>query len=396
MSTKQSDSFTQNRFFWTVFGLWPGKIPNKYYKYFSLTYLIITFVTYNALLTINLYYTPPRIDLLIREIVFFFNEIAVAFKVSMVIFKRKKIAAIFDMLDCDEFQGNDDIGREIVRKHNDYYKKYLTSFTLLCNITYFFLVFSPVFTFVIYENTLELPVCKYYFLSDETRNDYIYLIFVYQSFGMYSHMMYNVNIDTFIAGYIILAIAQIKVLQHDLENLKVDKSDDGSGKLLDLKQQQKLRKIIHHYGFILEYCKEFQDVISGPMFVQYGIGSSIICVSICRFLLPATLETYTFTVTYFLSLHMEILAPAWLGTQLKYESHELMTAAYKSEWLPRSERYKRSLKLFVERVKNPIIITGLKMFPLSLPTYISIMKTAYSCFTLIRILQNRQELEART
>nr|AST36252.1 putative odorant receptor OR12 [Hedya nubiferana] len=391
MSLKQSDSFNQNRLVWTIFGLWPGKIPYKYYKYFSCTYLIITLVAYNILLTLNLYYTPRKIDFLIREVIFSFTEIAVASKVSMVLFNRKKLDAIFGLLDCDEFQGSNEIGKEIVQKHNKYYKTYLMIYTVLSNFTYLSQVLFPVIGFIIFGNTLDLPICKYYFLSDETRNDYFTLIFIYQSFGMYGHMMYNVNIDTMIAGFMVLAIGQVKVLCHDLENLKTEKSHRGDDGMLDFKQQQKLRKILNHYALLLEYCEAFQEVISGTMFVQFGIGSGIICVIMCGLLLPSTVETFMFMVGYFVAMNLQIFVPAWLGTQLSYESQELMVAAYKSEWLPRSERYKTSIKLFVERAKHPVVITGLKIFPLSLATYISIMKTAYSCFALLRIIQDRQE-----
>ncbi|CAB3239814.1 unnamed protein product [Arctia plantaginis] len=79
--------------------------------------------------------------------------------------------------------------------------------------------------------------------------------------------------------------------------------------------------------------------------------------------------------------------PGYLGTQLVHESQELIFAAYDSEWIPRSEPFKRSLRLFMERSKTPIMITGLKMFSLSLTTFTSIMKTAYSLFALIRNFQ---------
>nr|AST36381.1 putative odorant receptor OR12 [Cydia nigricana] len=390
---KQSDSFKQNRFCWSVFGLWPGKIPEKYYKVYSFTYLIISYVIYNALLTLNLYHTPRRIDALIREIIFTFNEVAVGAKLSMILFKRRKLAAIFEMLDCEEFKGNDEIGREIVMRYNGYYKKYLFFNTALSHCTFFFSVFFPVFGFWIFGNTLDLPICKYYFISDETRDAYFTSIFIYQSVFMYSHMMYNINIDTLIAGFMVLAIGQVKVLCHDLENLKMEKSD-GDQSIMDLKQRYKLRKVLNHYELFLEYCDKFQDLIGGTMFVQYGIGSGIICVIMCGLLLPSPLAAKVFMVGYFMAMNLQIFVPAWLGTQLTYESAELTTAAYKSEWLPRSERYKKSIKLLMERAKNPVIITGLKIFPLSLPSYIQIMKTAYSCFALLRIIQDRQETAA--
>nr|AXF48814.1 odorant receptors OR78 [Lobesia botrana] len=391
MSSKQSDSFNQNRLVWTIFGLWPGKMPYKYYKYFSYSYLIITLLAYNTLLNLNLYYTPRKIDLLVKEIIFSFTEIAVMSKVFMVVFKRKKLVAIFDLLDCEEFKGTDDAGREIVERHNKYYKMYLLSNTTLSNFTYLSQVLFPVIGFLIFNNDLDLPICKYYFLSDETKNYYFAWIFVYQSFGMYGHMMYNVNIDTLIAGFMILAVGQVRLLHHELENLKTEKSDTGSEETLEYRQRHKFRKIVNHYALFLQYCKDFQEIISGTMFVQYGIGAGIICVIMVGLLLPSTVETFMFMVGYFMAMNLQILVPAWLGTQLSYESQELMVAAYTSEWLPRSEWYKKNFKLFVERAKHPVVITGLKIFPLSLATYISIMKTAYSCFTLLRIIQDRQE-----
>lgn len=61
-----------------------------------------------------------------------------------------------------------------------------------------------------------------------------------------------------------------------------------------------------------------------------------------------------------------------------------MTAAYSSEWIPRSEPFKSSLKLFVERAKTPITITGLKMFPLSLLTFTSVRRSIISILFPLR------------
>ncbi|KAI8431926.1 hypothetical protein MSG28_004467, partial [Choristoneura fumiferana] len=103
------------------------------------------------------------------------------------------------------------------------------------------------------------------------------------------------------------------------------------------------------------------------------------------------IETFIFMVGYFFVMNLQVFVPSWLGTQLRFESQELMVAAYKSDWIPRSKSYRQSIKLFLERAKHPVVITGLKIFPLSLATYISVMKMAYSCFTLVRFIKDRQE-----
>ncbi|XP_073945749.1 odorant receptor 30a-like [Choristoneura fumiferana] len=392
MPLAQSDSFKQNCFFWKVFGLWPGRTPNKYYKYFSFAYLMTTLAAYNALLTLNLYYTPRQIDLFIHEVIFYFTEIAISTKACMIIFKRKQIVSIFELLDCDEFKRNDSTGHQIVENHNSYYKLYYKIVFVVSHFTYLSQVLLPVIGMLIFKTSLDLPICEYYFLSEQYKDNYFTLIFVYQSVGMYGHMMYNVNIDTLIVGFMLLAIAQMKVLSHDLENLKIEKKYTGREEELDYKQLQKLHKRLKHYALVLKYCADFQEIINAIMFVQYGVGAACICVTMCGFVLPdLKIETFIFMVGYFFVMNLQVFVPSWLGTQLRFESQELMVAAYKSDWIPRSKSYRQSIKLFLERAKHPVVITGLKIFPLSLATYISVMKMAYSCFTLVRFIKDRQE-----
>ncbi|KAI8431929.1 hypothetical protein MSG28_004467, partial [Choristoneura fumiferana] len=115
------------------------------------------------------------------------------------------------------------------------------------------------------------------------------------------------------------------------------------------------------------------EIINAIMFVQYGVGAACICVTMCGFVLPdLKIETFIFMVGYFFVMNLQVFVPSWLGTQLRFESQELMVAAYKSDWIPRSKSYRQSIKLFLERAKHPVVITGLKIFPLSLATYISV------------------------
>lgn len=58
--------------------------------------------------------------------------------------------------------------------------------------------------------------------------------------------------------------------------------------------------------------------------------------------------------------------------QIPLQSMELVFAAYNTEWIPRSESFKRSIRIFVERANIPIQMLGLKMFPLSLTTFTSV------------------------
>ncbi|XP_026749142.1 odorant receptor 46a [Galleria mellonella] len=391
MSTKQSDIFKFNKFFWTFFALWPGNIPYKYYKYFSFIYITINFIIYNILLSINLIHTPRKVELLIPEMLFYFTEVTIAAKVLMMFVYRSKVKAILDLIDCDEFKGDDPETKSIIKKDNAIYKRGWVTYAILGNFGYSTLVILPLIASLIWKKKLELPICKYYFLPDEFRHKYFKYLHIYQSFGKYGHMMYNVNIDSFIAGLMLIAITQMKVLNYKLTNLKGNASSKEDRKELENAQIVKLNACLRHYDILLRYCTSFQDMSDVVLFVQFGMGSIIICVTLYGLLLPSIKESTMFMVSYVVGMLSEIFIPSFLGTQISYQSEKLVDAAYNSEWIPRSEKFKKSLKIFMERAKTPIVLTGLKLFPLSLTTFIWVTKTAYSFLTLVRNVQDRQE-----
>ncbi|CAH2989506.1 unnamed protein product [Chilo suppressalis] len=273
VSNGQSSSFNINMFFWKIFGLWPGREPSKYYKYYSFIYLTFTLVIYLILLILNLLFMPRKIVILIKEGIFFFTEIAVAFKVIMILKKRDRILEVFDYLDCDKFEGKDHVGINIIDKNISKYKTLWKVIAFISNIAFVLQCFVPIILYLIGRKNVELPVSQYYFLSEDLRSDYYLVLALYQNLGIYGHMTYNVNIDTFIAGMIIMTIAQLKVLKHKFSTMELDQA-----KINFSENISKLNQILRHYESIIEYSNIVQDIISLTMFVQFCMGTCIICV----------------------------------------------------------------------------------------------------------------------
>nr|ARO70509.1 Odorant Receptor 27-2 [Dendrolimus punctatus] len=386
--SKISDIFNPLLFQWKLFAIWPGKTPSRLYKYYTYLYLFATLFAYNILLTVNLIYTPFKIDMLIREVIFNFTEIVVTSKVIMVLVKRNKIVEILDLLDSEEFQDTNESSSIVGDSKKTYTRSYLM-YAITSNISYFSQVIAPVFVNLIFGSSLttELPICNYYFLSDESRKNYFVFWFIYQAVGMYGHMTYNVTIDSFLAGLLLMTETQMRVINYKLTNLNKEVKHGTDDKANEDKEMSKLKKCLRHYDLVLKYCSQVQNLINVTIFIQFGIGSVIICVTLCALLLPSKMETMIFMVTYFMAMTMQIFVPGWLGTKIRHESQQLVFAAYNTDWISRSKSFKRNIMIFVERANIPIQMTGLKMFPLSLVTFTSIMKTAYSLFTLIRNVQ---------
>ncbi|KAG7310955.1 hypothetical protein JYU34_003801 [Plutella xylostella] len=129
------------------------------------------------------------------------------------------------------------------------------------------------------------------------------------------------------------------------------------------------------------------------MFVQFGIGAASNCVTLAALLLPLPTYEQIFIVFYGSVMAIEIFMPGYLGSQLRHESEQVIRAVYQSDWIDRSETFKRTLKLLVERAQKPVIMTAYSIISLSLSTFISIMKTAYSSYTLLRAVHTRNNVD---
>ncbi|XP_013134594.1 PREDICTED: odorant receptor 46a, isoform A-like [Papilio polytes] len=333
--TTISKCFTNNVLAWKIFGIWSGPNPNKYYKYFSFIFVNLTLTIFNLFLTINLFYTYNNIENLLHEVIYFFTEITVVAKASMILFWKKEIMIAFDILDSDDFEGNDEKSIEIIEKDVSTYKKIFKFYFYFCNLSYI-LAIVPGFVDYLLGNDSEFPISKYNFLGDEIREQYFTLLYFYQSFCIYVHMVYNISVDSLITGFVFLIITQLKVLKYKF-------------KRLNFKNRALKRR-------------------------NASEGS--------------TVNSLLFLLTYITAMVLIIFVPSWLGTQLMYESKDLVTAAYNSDWMNSSKEFKRSIIIFMERTKTPMCVVGMKMFLLSLDTFITIMKTAYSLYTLISRFRN--------
>ncbi|XP_011556461.3 odorant receptor 49b [Plutella xylostella] len=387
-----SDTFKHNVLFWKFLGLWIFQVDDKRYRYYAIPVVSIVFVAYNILLTLNLVYTPKKLDTFIPELIFFFCEIQNAFKVHMIMFKSKQIVEVFEIMDSDVFIGEKEEHNRITIKSKLLFIKVFKIFFVGCNMSYICHNFLPLISFLVFGTELNLPVCNYYFLSDESRKHYFWWILVYQTYGIYHHMMYNLSIDTFMSGLILVGLVQCRALNHGLQNIKTSVPKKENDTEDEKRLRMELVKCIQHYESIRKYCAHIQDLYDPAMFVQMGVGAASNCVILASLLLSMPSHEkalYVSVLMYGTVMAIEILMPGYLGSQLTHESGQIVRSVYSCDWIDRPESFKSILKLLLERAKRPIILTTGYIVPLSLNTFISIMKTAYSSFTILRGIHKR-------
>nr|XP_049692744.1 odorant receptor Or1 [Helicoverpa armigera] len=253
MALHQIDCFKIHMKFWKFLAVWPGEDSTPRYKYYSTAFITTYIFIYMILFTINFSFLPKQLDIFIEDLLFYFTDCTVVSKSLTMILKREKIYDLFDMLESDIFQPDDAEGLAIIekaKKFNKLYWKILTTVSFTSSAAHL----SPIVVHFILGTELELPVCSYGFLSEAFREMFVVPLYLYQGSGIMFHMMYNVNIDSFFAGLMVLTIAQLDVLDKKLRKVTdKDKHEDADGETSRQhhdKHREAVRKInqcIIHY-----------------------------------------------------------------------------------------------------------------------------------------------------
>lgn len=248
MAFRQVDCFINNIKNWKLLGINPNKDTHRYYSHYSKLLIFIVIVLYDILLTINFLYLPKQLQLFIEESLFYFMELAVTSKVFTFIFYKKKILKLLEMLESDLFKPDTVEESAVISKAkiiNVTYWKIVAGVSLASYLTH---TLTPLISHVLLPIKLELTLSAYSFFSDETIQTYIYPLYFYQISGMFCHMWYNVNIDTFFMGVMVLAIAQLDILNTKMRNLTKNLPNDlDTDKMLN----QKFNATVNHYNEVV-------------------------------------------------------------------------------------------------------------------------------------------------
>lgn len=253
LSARPSDCFKLNIFIWNIFGFWPGTTNSNCYKYYSATFLFIQLILFNFLLTINLIYTPLKIDLFINEIMFVFTGVAANAKILMILRKRVEILELFEYLDCNTFEGDDDIAKRSILKSLHQYQVFHRAYAFCAHVGFTAHVLVPFIKYLLGTKSVDFPGCKCYFLSDNFRDTYFVYLYIYQAFGIYVYLTTAINVDSFISGTILMAITQLKVINYQMSNWKLNSTELTWEK--DVQETifiSKLNESLRHYELVLK------------------------------------------------------------------------------------------------------------------------------------------------
>uniref|UniRef100_A0A2A4J3V9 Odorant receptor n=1 Tax=Heliothis virescens TaxID=7102 RepID=A0A2A4J3V9_HELVI len=207
--------------------------------------------------------------------------------------------------------------------------------------------------------------------------------------------------DCTIVAFYAQAKIQIQMLRYNLEQLvefddpvqistQLNRRNDLYSTSYKDKQQEglaiqeRLKKCVQHYYQILRFAKEVESIFGEAMVVQFFVMAWVICMTMYKIVgLSVYSAEFVSMAVYLGCMLAQLFIYCYFGTQLKVESELVNQSIYCCDWLKLSPRFRRQLLVMMQCSGRPIAPRTAYVIPMSLDTYIAVLRSSYTLFTFL-------------
>ncbi|EDV46779.1 odorant receptor 19a [Drosophila erecta] len=186
------------------------------------------------------------------------------------------------------------------------------------------------------------------------------------------------NLTTYPGTYLILVSAHAKALALRVSKLGYDTSVPAD------RVQAILIGYIHDHQSILVLFKSLERCLSMTCFLQFFSTACAQC-TICYFLLFVKVGIMRIMNMMFLmaAITTETLLLCYSAELLCKEGDNLLAAVYSCNWMSQPVKFRRLLLLMLAHCQKPLILVSGVVVPLSMETFMVVIKGAYTMLTLL-------------
>ncbi|XP_077260600.1 odorant receptor 9a-like isoform X2 [Temnothorax americanus] len=380
-----------NRLTLNLIGLWPKAVPNSRQRLMCNFRVLVIFLgllfcliipTIHSLTRIfgdiilmldNLQYTLPLISCLIRIVIFWWKKEAMIPVVNMIAEDWIKVKSTQD--------------RSVMIKRARSARIIITFSYCIMSTGAFYLIAPPFFGISIRDtNNITdpgrlLPLQTYY-IYDVTNSPQYELTYISQSINIIVSMVTYSGIDNFIGLLVFHICGQLEILNNRLSSF------DKCVNFHEIKNC-----IIKHKCLLraINVIEDTYNVILLFLFVYFAILFAFYGFRIPTLLDEETdisfpqLVCFIFTVINIFG-HMCLYCA--LGEILSAQCNKIYYAAYSNKWYSMNPKVTHNLLLLMIRGSIPVYLTAGKIFPLTMATFCSLIKTSFGYISVLHTMRS--------
>ncbi|XP_058798077.1 uncharacterized protein LOC131668164 [Phymastichus coffea] len=216
------------------------------------------------------------------------------------------------------------------------------------------------------------PFKTYQFYDDSTTIGFsvtCVIHFLAAVFGVFI----NVSMDTMIYGFIILA-----TFQFELVSYRIIKS-------INSKDKDTFRQNIIHHIHINKIVYKVKEVFISVVVPLFILSLLTLCASIFQMVQSdITGVEFLGLAMYLLCMLAQVFLYCWYGNELKLKSEVIVKNISQSDWIDLDQKQKKVLYFILMFANKNCYLSWKGQCSLALDTFVWIMKTSYSAFSLLQ------------
>ncbi|XP_015127536.1 odorant receptor Or1 isoform X2 [Diachasma alloeum] len=441
---KPVNAFKLNLTIWKYAGIWPAGVKNKSLRYIYYIYNSISptiwFGSFFILQFIHILMVITDLEKLMHSIYLMISYCAMACKYHSILWYRRRLEELFNTLNEPIFKPRLPSHFDVMNESMRIARRDSIIFLSSGICATIFWTFWPLFDKKSEENELAYNMwCP----LDISRSPTFELVYAYQTIAITYNTMFNTMTDTVICGLLKMMSGHLDVLIEDygtifedificpgeetprtvagkklmeLENVAqetekqsemgtrmkkrlVQKSSNNNSRLEippviipQISQEDMKARVSTCVEFALaieRFANEIKDIFQAGILVQFIASCLIVCASLFALtILPPKSFQFFSLAQYLACMLIQIFLYCWRGNEVSLKFSDLADAIYTCDWTSCDERFRRSMDIIMSRSQKPVILLIGGLFSLSVETFISILKSAYSFFMFFKEVQN--------
>ncbi|VEN35804.1 unnamed protein product [Callosobruchus maculatus] len=180
------------------------------------------------------------------------------------------------------------------------------------------------------------------------------------------------------------AIRERVVMKLDLpQHYRIFK--DELNREFEAEMYAEIRRINFHLESLLSVCIDIEALFSYTTLIQ--TMTSLVVLASCLFvasLVPYTDPEFYSLIEYSLAILCQLLMICYFGNLITEVSLSYRYSLYECDWYSSSQRFKQAILIMMCRIEKPLYLTIGKFSPLTLNTFVSVVKASFSYAAVFR------------
>uniref|UniRef100_A0A0K8TUA5 Odorant receptor n=1 Tax=Epiphyas postvittana TaxID=65032 RepID=A0A0K8TUA5_EPIPO len=378
--------------FW---GLLLPKNQTMRYFYMLLHFSIIYFT---ATEYVDIWFIKSDMNKLLENLkITMLATVSVIKVMTFLLFQEKWISIIAYVTEADlnQRKTEDEINKSIIQNVRGYCRKITYCYWFLMYTTVVIVMVQPIIKYIFFPTYRDnvrsgkeayLQVVSSWVPFDKNTVSGSIAAYVIQSFAAIYGGGWITSFDT-------NAIVMMVFFRAELELLKRDSvAIFGSEFALVSEEEAKrrLKECYKRHVDLVRYSSLFDSCLSPIMMLYMFVCSVMLCVTAYQITSETNVMQMLLQVEYLVFGVSQLFLYCWHSNDVFYNSQELVRGPFESVWWKRSV-LRKDLAILMAQFRTRIVFSAGPFAKLSLPTFVSILKGAYSYYTLL----NQSQVEKK-